>query len=163
VLQQPSDIPLLVFADRQSPRDASTPSLPIRVLCLDKRTGQTVYRKDSLPDAAVPRFRVRGDVDTRPIVALETSAGKIQLTMTDGPRPPQPPTNDDLEAPREIAERGLPALGQRFLNALQRSLEKPPAGQNQRPARPLQQPPINAPPQPAKPIEKQQPPQTDDD
>jgi outer membrane protein assembly factor BamB len=164
MLQQPSDIPFLVFAERQSPRDASTPNLPIRVLCLDKRTGQTVYRKDSLLDAPVPRFRVRGEVDTRPTVALETSAGKILLTMTDRPRPPKPPTNDDLEAPREIAERGLRALGQRFSNALQKALQKPSNGPNQRPARPQPQlAPNVAPPVPANPAEKQKPPQTDDD
>ena len=34
-------------------------------------------------------------------------ASKILLTMTDRPRPPQPPVNDDLEATREIVERGL--------------------------------------------------------
>ncbi len=162
VLQQPSDIPFLVFAERQSPRDASTPNLPIRVLCVDKRTGQTVYRKESLADAAVPRFRVRGEMDTRPTVALETSGGKILLTMTDSPRPPQPPTNDDLEAPREIAERGLRALGQRFSNALQKALEKPSAAPNRRPPQP-QLAPNAAPPAPANPVEKPPPPQTDDD
>ena len=46
------------------------------------------------------------------------SAGKIQLTMTDRPRPPQPPANDDLEAPREIEERGLRGIGERMSGAL---------------------------------------------
>ena len=42
------------------------------------------------------------------------NAGKIQLTMTDQPRPPQPPANDDLEAQREIEERGLRGIGERM-------------------------------------------------
>ena len=29
----------------------------LRILCLDKRTGQSVYRNDGLPDANVTRFR----------------------------------------------------------------------------------------------------------
>ena len=38
-LAQPSDIPILVFVDRQSKRDASGQSNNARLLCLDKATG----------------------------------------------------------------------------------------------------------------------------
>ena len=112
ILQQPAGIPLLVFADRQQTRDAMNGGgLKMRLLCLDRRTGETVYRNDALPDISIARFRIRGEVDSRPTVAVEVNSGKIQLTMTDRPRPPQPPANDDLEASREIAERGLRGLG----------------------------------------------------
>ena len=100
----------------------------LRVLCLDKRTGQTVYRNDSAAryfDA--PASASAAKPIARPSVALEMSAGKIQLTMTDRPRPPQPPANDDLEAPREIVERGLRGLGQRMGGAWRGALEKPAA------------------------------------
>jgi len=126
VMQQPPDIPLLVFADRQLIRNSTSGGgSQLRVLCLDRRTGQTVYRNDALPDTSVTRFRIRGETDSRPIVDVEMSAGKIQLTMTDRPRPPQPPANDDLEAPRTTAERGLRGVGQQVSNALRGALERP--------------------------------------
>jgi outer membrane protein assembly factor BamB len=137
VLAQPEDIPFLVFADRQTVRDATNGGgTQLRLLCVDKRTGQTVYRNEALPDTSPTRFRVRGEADSHPSVALEMSAGKIQLAMTDRPRPPQPPANDDLEAPREIVERGLRGLGQRIGSAWRGALEKPVANQ----ARPQPQP-----------------------
>jgi len=115
VLSQPADIPLLVFAERKSIRDASTGGgAQLRVLCLDRRTGQTVYRNDSLPDTSITRFRIRAEQDAEPRVALEMSTGKIELAMTDRPRPPQPPGNDDLESPRENTERGLRGIGRRI-------------------------------------------------
>ena len=166
VLQQPQDIPLLVFADRQMIRDATSGGgSQLRVLCLDRRTGQTVYRNDALPDTSVTRFRVRGETDSRPVVALEMSAGKILLAMTDRPRPPQPPANDDLEAPREIVERGLRGLGQRMGSALRGALERPVPIPNQQQRQP--QPNRN---HPIKPQAKARPrlpqnkaPDTDDD
>jgi len=170
VLGQPEDIPLLVLADRQMVRDAANGGgSQLRVLCLDKRTGQTVYRNDALPDTSVARFRVQGDTDSQPSVSLDMSAGKIQLTMTDRPRPPQPPANDDLEASREIIERGLRGLGQRLGTALQGELEKPappsrrnvpvpPNALNQQP-QPAPAPPQNEPPEKA----PEKAPDTDDD
>ncbi len=146
VLQQPRNIPLLVFADRQMPRDSTNGAIPkLRVLCLDKRTGQTVYRNDSLPETSVVRFRVRGETDSRPAVAVEFGAGRILLTMTDNPRSPQPPANDDLEAPREMVERGLRNLGQRMGSALRGALDRPVPVQRQ--PQP-QQPPPKLQPQP---------------
>lgn len=146
ILAQPRDVPLLVFSDRQTIRDATNGGgSKLRVLCLDKRTGQTVYRNDSLPDTSTTRFRIRGENDSRPTVALEMSAGKILLAMTDRPRPPQPPANDDLEAPREIVERGLRGLGQRMGSALRGALERPsqalPPGPQPNPANPQKAPP----------------------
>ncbi|MFO0788508.1 MAG: PQQ-binding-like beta-propeller repeat protein [Pirellulales bacterium] len=132
VMQQPADIPLLVFADRQMVRDAASGGgSQLRVLCLDRRTGQTVYRNDALTDTSAPRFRIHGDLDSIPQVALEMAAGKIQLAMTDRPRPPQPPANDDIEAPRENTERGLRAIGQQMGKALRGVFERQPNNQIQ--------------------------------
>jgi hypothetical protein len=155
ILQQPSDIPLLVFADRQMTRDAmSGGGSQLRLLCLDRRTGETAYRNDALPDTSIARFRIRGETDSRPAVAVEMNAGKIQLAMTDRPRPPRPPANDDLESSREIAERGLRGLGQRlgtaFRNALDRPAPLPPIPQRANqvpPGQPQPQPAIKAQPQ----------------
>ena len=67
MLTQPPDLPFLVFADRQQARNAPTRRAPqLRVLCLDKRTGETVYRNDRLPDTAIPRFRIEAETRTAP-------------------------------------------------------------------------------------------------
>ncbi|MEX2310457.1 MAG: PQQ-binding-like beta-propeller repeat protein [Pirellulales bacterium] len=124
-LSQAEDIPLLVFAERKMIRDATTGGgSQLRLLCLDKRTGQTVYRNDQLPDTSLTRFRVRAERHAKPVVALEMSAGKIQWTFTDRPRPPQPPASDDLEAPREEQERGLRGIGRRVTGALRGVLQQ---------------------------------------
>ncbi len=134
-LSQPPNVPFLIFADRQTVRNANTEgSTQLRVLCLDKHTGETVYRNDHVPDSAIPRFRIQAESEPHPLVSLEMGASKIQLAMTDRPRPPQPPANDDLEASREIVERGLRGLGVRLGGALRGALE------NGTPNTPTQQP-----------------------
>ncbi len=55
LLTQPPDVPFLVFADRAQIRNSSNAGIAqLRVLCLDKRTGETVYR-DQLPDSGAAR------------------------------------------------------------------------------------------------------------
>lgn len=145
ILQQPSEIPFLVFADRQLTRDSSAGGgSQLRLLCLDRRTGQTVQRLDALQDTTSNRLRIRGIAEPAPAVAVEMSAGKIVLTLTHAPRPPQPPANDDLEAPRDNTERGLRAVGQRLGDALRNALD---------PATPVARPPLPARPEvPNKPL-----------
>jgi hypothetical protein len=134
VLSQPRDIPLLVFADRKIVRDPATGGgAQLRVLCIDGRTGQTVYRNDKLPDTSIVRFRIRGEPGAGQsdgpgagsVVAVEMNTGKIHLAMTDRPRPPHPPANDDLEVQRESEDRGLRSIGKRMSGVLQGALEDP--------------------------------------
>ena len=96
-LAQPSDIPLLVFVDRKTTRDANSGgSSQIRVLCLDKRTGQTVYRNDGaarrggkpLPHSG----RAAGDADRRRRVewgrSLSGDVGQTAASAAAGQRRP---------------------------------------------------------------------------
>jgi len=123
MLAQPPDVPFLIFADRQQAHNTNETTAQLRVLCIDKRTGETVYRNDRLPDSAIPRFRIEAEREPRPHVTLEMGTAKLLLTMTDRPRPPQPPANDDLEATREIVERGINGIGVRLGTALRGALE----------------------------------------
>jgi hypothetical protein len=84
-----------------------------------------VYRNDTLADTSITRFRIRGEREAEAQVAIEMNAGKIQLAMTDRPRPPQPPANDDLETMRSSEDRGLRGIGQRMTGVLQSALENP--------------------------------------
>ncbi len=123
IATQPEGVPFLIFADFKTSRDAPSGNrTQLRLLCLDKGTGRTVYRSEDLPANTPTRFRVRGERDGDPSVSIETSSGKIILSMTDGPRPPQPPANDDLESARQTAQRGLIGLGERMLRG---ALETP--------------------------------------
>jgi outer membrane protein assembly factor BamB/predicted Zn-dependent protease len=125
MLSQPPEVPFLVFMDRQQSHGASNETTAqLRVLCLDKRTGETVYTNDRVPDTAVPRFRVEAEREPKPKVTLEMGGSKIALAMTDRPRPPQPPANDDLDASREVVERGIRGLGARMSGALRGALER---------------------------------------
>jgi hypothetical protein len=150
-LTQPPDVPFLIFADRQQAHNASNETTAqFRVLCLDKRTGETAYRNDRLPDTTIQRFRVEADRDPNPQVALEMGSARLVLAMTDRPRPPQPPTNDDLEATREVVERGIRGIGAQLGGALRGALE------NGNQDTPTQAPPKQAKPQngDAKPAKK---------
>jgi hypothetical protein len=118
---QPQGIPLLVFADRKMTHNAGV----LRLLCLDKTTGQTVYRNDELPDLVGTHFNIRAAQDTSPHVTIEMSARAVQLAMSDRPQPPAPPANDDVETPRAISERGLWGIGRRIGEALQEALQNP--------------------------------------
>jgi hypothetical protein len=126
-LGQPTETPLLVFVDRKSTRDGNTGGgSRIRILCLDKRTGQTVYRNDDLPDTSPTRFRIRTQQSDVPTVSVAMNEAEITLTLSDRPRPPQPPTDDDLEIPRSNSERGLWGIAGRMGSALQSALEAQP-------------------------------------
>jgi hypothetical protein len=126
LVAQPEDIPFLVFLDRQTSSDGTRGvRRQLRLLCLDKRTGKTVYRNDNLPDAPVTRFRIRSE-RRAPHVTIETNAGTIRLAMSDRPGPPRPPTNDDLETARSSAKRGLVGLGQRVGAALRGTIGNEP-------------------------------------
>jgi hypothetical protein len=127
LLAQPTNLPFLVFADRRA-QESTTASSQLRVLCLDKRNGETCYRNDHVPDAATSRFRMLAENDATPMVTLDFGGAKIQLTITDRPRPPQPPANDDLEGQREFVERGLRGLGIRLGTGLRSAWEQPPGG-----------------------------------
>ncbi len=116
VLSQPDGIPFLIFADHMMTRDASTGGrMHLRLLCLDKRTGETVYRNDNLPETAGARFRIRARRGADAQVTVETSSSRIELAVSDQPKPPQPPANDELEALRSPSRRGLLGLGERML------------------------------------------------
>jgi outer membrane protein assembly factor BamB len=126
-LGQPTEIPLLVFVDRKMTRDGNAGGgSRTRILCLDKRTGQTIYRNDDLPNTSATQLRIRALQSEAPTVSVAMNEAQILLSMSDRPRPPQPPADDDLEIPRSSAERGLWGVAGRMGSALQSALEAQP-------------------------------------
>ena len=118
-LDQPTDIPLLVFVDRVVKRDAGGSGTKLRLLCLDRDTGATVYRNDDLPDTSGGQFRIRATRGAAPAIDIEMTAKTIRLKMSDEPRSPEPPANDLVEAPRKSLGRGLWGVTRRMGSVLQ--------------------------------------------
>jgi hypothetical protein len=94
-------------------------------LCLDKQTGQTVFRDDELPDTAGGHFRIFAERGEQPTISIEMSTRTARLMLTDEPRPPGPPANDDVEAARRSLGRGLWEVGRRMGDVLQEALQNP--------------------------------------
>jgi outer membrane protein assembly factor BamB len=128
-LSQPTDSPILVFVDRLVKRDAGGANATLRLLCLDKQTGATVYRNDDLADTPGGQFRIRASHEEPAAVTIEMSTKTIRLRLTDEPRPPEPPANDSVEAPRKSLGRGLWGVGRRMGSVIQ-GVIKDPAGTN---------------------------------
>jgi hypothetical protein len=125
MLAQPRDIPLLMFVDRQLKRDAGGGGSQLRLLCLDKETGATLYRNDALPDTAGGHFQVRAGKGEPRSVGIEMSTRTVRLSFSDRPRAPEPPANDRIEAPRKNLGRGLWGVTQRMGDAIQGAIEDP--------------------------------------
>lgn len=123
-LSQPTDLPVLVFVDRLLKRDANGSGTKLRLLCVDRATGATVYRNDELPDISGGQMRIRANRTEQDAVDFEMTAKTIRLTFTDEPRSPEPPANDLVEAPRKSLGRGLWGVGRRMGSALQDVLTK---------------------------------------
>ncbi|HMO87451.1 MAG TPA: hypothetical protein PKC18_21270, partial [Lacipirellulaceae bacterium] len=85
-LTQPVDIPLLVFVDRVAKRDAAGGGQQLRLLCIDKQTGATVYRNDDLPDTSGSHFRIRAARGDPRTMSIEMSTRTVRFTFTDEPR-----------------------------------------------------------------------------
>jgi hypothetical protein len=118
-LSQPTEIPMLVFVDRVVKRDAGGSGTKLRLLCIDRNTGATVYRNDDLPDTSGSPFRIRATRGAAPYVDIEMTTKTIRLKLSDQPRPPEPPANDLVEAPRKSLGRGLWGVTRRMGSVLQ--------------------------------------------
>jgi hypothetical protein len=131
VLAGPRNLPFIVFADRESRREAGAGTLKLRLLCLDKQTGQSVYRNDDMLVVPDGQFQIRSESAARDatvgeprVVTIETTAQQVKLTVTDKPRPPEPPARDELVADREIEARGIRGALMRATDALQQSQQQ---------------------------------------
>jgi outer membrane protein assembly factor BamB len=130
-LVSPNDVPLLMFVDHVQKREATNTGAQLRLLCLDKRTGATVYRNDDLPATAGQQFRVRAAHDMPPTVNIEMSTRTVRLEFSDRPRPPEPPANDLVEAPRKTLGRGLWGVARRMGDRIQGAIQNPGGAQGQ--------------------------------
>ncbi len=111
-LDQPVASPLLVFASRVMRQDTNGNQTNLKVLCLEKVSGRSVYRNPSRPDTLRGEFRIQIERGHRPSVAIRTSAQEIRLELTETPRPPEPPAQHLAET-RLGTSGGLWELGRK--------------------------------------------------
>jgi hypothetical protein len=91
-LHQPVDVPVLTFL-RHVNQAAAAPgqrtSLRGSVLCLDKRDGRILLRKDDIA-TQIHSFEIVADTD-RQVVQVSLPGKLFTLKFTDEPAPPEPP------------------------------------------------------------------------
>jgi hypothetical protein len=128
VLGAPDDLPLVVFADRETRRETGAGTTKLRLLCLDKSTGQSVFHNDDLLDIADGLFRIRAShgqqTRSEREITIETTAQTIRLTLTTQTRPPEPPARDELVAQREMEETGIRGALLRAADELQQQQQQ---------------------------------------
>jgi hypothetical protein len=124
-LAAPLDVPLLLFVDHVAKRDSANTGVQLRLLCIDKLTGATQYRNDDLPATAGQQFRVRASSGKEPNITIEMSARTVRLDYSARPRPPEPPANDLVEAPRKTLGRGLWGITRRMGDLIQEEIQNP--------------------------------------
>lgn len=136
LLDQPADSPILTFVCRQVGRDSvghngighnrGKAKDALRMLCLDKASGRSVYRSDKrkkTPDGQVRILVEHGLVEhgAQPSVSIRTLAEEIRLSLTDEPISPEPPAQfvveDHKEPSSSLMELGH-KVGKELLDAL---------------------------------------------
>ncbi|MGC4004368.1 MAG: PQQ-binding-like beta-propeller repeat protein [Pirellulales bacterium] len=111
---QPAELPCLVFLRMGVPKNGGNQF--VSMLCLDKKTGRLVYKKDDQPGQP-QNFDVLGDWEAgqvRLMVPSQTGDGRnaIVLEYTDRPRSPEPPFQETLTTASDAksASRGIGGL-----------------------------------------------------
>ncbi len=94
---QPNDSPVLVFVrNLQSP--GSRDSFVASIMCIDKRTGRTVYVNESLQfPTPIRNFEVALDPADK-LVSLLLPSKTIAMTLTDEPLPAEPSAENSASA-----------------------------------------------------------------
>lgn len=107
-MDQPSDLPLLVFACHISTRLANQNESRYSVLCLDKRTGRVVFQPEPVK-GAIGNFAVTGD-PSQAIVKLDLGREMLTFKFTDKPWPaaPEPNQNQPHEQPGGLPPKENP-------------------------------------------------------
>jgi outer membrane protein assembly factor BamB len=105
---QHADLPVLVFVQNVLRADSDAEKGQTTVMCLDKRTGEMVYRNDSI--RFTPRsnfdYQVEGFFGSNTItISLPTST--ITLTLTEQPVPPEPPEQESASAKKNQPLKGV--------------------------------------------------------
>lgn len=116
-----SDMPALVLvrnANRSDPPTELTGSL----LCLDKRTGRTIYSNLSLP-GGIGTFDVSADREAA-TMSVQVGGASTLLRFTSDPVAPEPPYQADLELPSQSASKAGKGKAGLFMRIFRRAAKE---------------------------------------
>ena len=103
LLNQPPRLPVLTLACQVCDQRPNSPGrYQVKVFCVDKRTGRTIYRKNF--DNPTGVFSLVGDPENK-TVSLNLQRNKVTLTFTDKPLPPAAAADEKLRRPGEGRQR----------------------------------------------------------
>lgn len=112
---QPEASPALFFVSRLIDRKSNRKSETTKLLCLDKRTGRSLYRDDSLRSIGNGGWSVRVDGGGEPRFTVLMPQSTVSLRFTDAPRPPEPVALAEVEGRGKNVSSGLWGIGKRWL------------------------------------------------
>lgn len=117
MLEQPVDLPVVVFAGNIQRRDAKGSKQEIGVMLLEKATGRLLYHNEKLP--ASPHYcSVSAADNEKNEVVIEMINTKINVKFTDKPRAPEPPAMSDVQRDEEKGVSGLREIGNKLFRGL---------------------------------------------
>jgi hypothetical protein len=109
-INQPVDLPFIVFAGQVTPEGGGTRQTST-LLVLDKATGRTLLRKSDLgPNNALQCVARISDAAQRQ-ATVELAGKTILLQFTDEHRPPEPPSLAEVESETKSGWSGSGVLG----------------------------------------------------
>jgi outer membrane protein assembly factor BamB len=107
LLNQPVDLPFILFAGILTSRDGNGGRNTSSVLILDKATGRTLFSDDELPQSGGGQCLARvADAASRQ-AAVEMAGRTILLQFTKERRPPEPPAMAEVESAAGSSTGGL--------------------------------------------------------
>lgn len=104
---QPPGSPVLMFVSRYENRKSNQQQGYTRLLCLDKRTGRSLLRRDNLREADNQPWTMQIDHRDAPTVSIDLRHSQVTLRFTDVPRPPEPVALADVEDDGTSSSRGI--------------------------------------------------------
>jgi len=107
VIDQPADLPCLVFAGSWTPRSDGESRESTTVLLVDKTTGRTLFQTDDWPQPGPGYCLARVSNAARSEVTVELAGRSLVLQFTDGRRPPEPPVMADVVLDGGRTSQGL--------------------------------------------------------
>lgn len=104
---QPPGSPVLMFISRYEDRASPQKQGNTRLLCLDKRTGRSLLRRDNLRQADSQPWAMQIDHQASPLVTIDLRHSEVTLRFTDAPRPPEPVALAEVEDDGTSSSRGI--------------------------------------------------------
>ncbi|MBN1854358.1 MAG: PQQ-binding-like beta-propeller repeat protein [Pirellulales bacterium] len=106
VLWQPRELPVLPFIRTIPGRNRNSKPFT-SVLCLDKSSGRSIFRRDDL-NQTTNHFAIFAKEEDPSEVTMTLLTQRVELIWTNEPRPPEPPFMEDVQAGRpRSGSRGL--------------------------------------------------------